>query len=287
MRLVRVFFASAFFLAAAAVWARDFPEPFPALDPLYAGTEESGLRLAPGEGYSEAAYVPHSISGSDDDTFEVRGLGSFTLLRYGAGFAVGVRFGSYILVGPIGEGESAPTVAEWWMNAAQYEYGATVAAGAGPAHVILEYSRTSQHPWRARFSEVTTDAVKAGVSVPRLRAGPFRADLRIEAGYVDLFDFWKSAVPKPRAEWVASPAALLSLPLIRGVSVFAKVQSDLIILRSGGSAADLWAESGLSFGSGSGAAQVFLDYYSSADTEELRDGPSRASLVGIGFRLSR
>lgn len=286
MSPIRAYFAAAVLLSGAAAWARDFPEPFPALDPLYAPASDDGLSFFPG-GSGEFSYVSHALRRSDEDSFDVRGLLAFTLFRAGDSFALGARWGSVVLVGPIGPGEAAPTVAEWWMNAAQYEYGLSAAFGApGPVNILIEYSRTSQHPWREGYSEATADAVKAGVSVPGARFEALRVDLRLVAGYVDLFDFWKSAVPRPRTAWVASPAAELSWRRARGPSPYAKAQADLILLRRGGASADLWAEFGAAVGPEAGGLRLFIDFFLSEDTEELRGKAAPAALAGFGIRLS-
>jgi len=282
----RVIFAAVAFLVGAAAWARDFPDSFAALDTLYAPAPDGGLSFFPG-GSGEFAYVSHALRRSDEDSFDVRGFLAFTLLRAGDSFALGARWGSVVLVGPIGPGETAPTVAEWWMNAAQYEYGLSAAVGGpGEAHFLAEYSRTSQHPWRDEYSEVTTDAVKAGVSVPGVRIGHLLADFRLVAGYVDLFDFWKSAVPRPRTAWVAAPAAELSWRRARGPSPYAKAQADLLLLRRGGASADLWAELGVAVGPEEGGLRLFIDLFLSEDTEELRGKAAPAALAGFGIRLS-
>lgn len=274
---------AAIVIASAAVYCRDFPEPFPALDPLY-GSAPAGAFIP--DGHAEFAYVSHTFAASSADTFDVRSLVSFPLVRVGDAFALGMRWGAYILVGPIGPGETAATVAEWWMNAAQYEYGLSAAFGFFRTHLILEYSRTSQHPWRSAYSQVTTDAIKSGIALPTIQSGRATVDVRFVGGYVDLFDFWKSSVPKPRTSWVLSPAARVSYRLRNALSLFGKFEADGLFLRSEGTDADFWGELGLEIGGARPRLELYLDGFFSNDTEELADGPSRAALLGYGMRLS-
>ncbi len=264
-------------------FGRDFPQAFEVTDPLYK-TQVGDSTLLP-RTYTEIAYNNHLLMSGKDDSFNVSGLASFTLLDLDSAFALNLYWGTYLLVGPVAADETPATVAEWWMNALQFEYGVVSAWNFAEAHVSLEYARTSQHPWRRAFSQVTTDALRLGVTLGGLRRGRFSSDFRITAGYIDLFDFWQSSVPKPRTEWVASSAVRTVYRLTPGFSLFGKLQLDALVLREGGFDADFWAELGIEAGRGSGRLQFYLDYYHSNDSEELEQGPNPASLFGLGFRL--
>lgn len=268
---------------SAYTFGRDFPQAFEVTDPLY-GTEAGDGTLLP-RTHAEITYNNHLFMSGKDDSFNVSGMASFTLLDLDSVFALNLYWGTYLLVGPIAADETPATVAEWWMNALQFEYGIVSAWNFSGTHLSLEYARTSQHPWRPAFSQVTTDALRVGVTRGGLRSGNFSFDFRITAGYIDLFDFWQSSVPKPRTQWVASPAIRTVYRLIPGLSLFGKLQLDALVLREGGHDADMWAEVGIEAGRGAGRLQFYLDYYHSNDSEGLEQGPSPATLFGLGFRL--
>lgn len=269
---------------AAVAFGRDFPQPFEVSDPLRDSSPSESSWMP--RGYAELAYSSHLLRAGPDDSFDVRALTSFTLVDVASAFALNLYWSGILLVGPLAEDDTAATVAEWWMNANQFEYGLVAGADLDFAHLSFEYSRTSQHPWRSGFSQVTTDALKASLALPGIESGAFVADLRCEVGYVDLFDFWKSSVPKPRTRWIASPALLLSRKRVAGVSPFLKLQLDTLLLRGGGADADFWAELGVRTGRGEARAEFFLDCCASNDTEEMVAGASPALLLGFGFRLA-
>jgi len=268
---------------SAHAFGRDFPQAFEVTDPLYKAQIGDSTLLP--RTYTEIAYNNHLFVPGKDDSFNVSGLGSFTLLDLDSVFALNLYWGTYLLVGPVAADETPATVAEWWMNALQFEYGVVSAWNFAGAHLSLEYARTSQHPWRRAYSQVTTDALRLGITLEGLRRGSFSSDFRLIAGYIDLFDFWQSSVSKPRTEWVASPAIRTAYRLTPGFSLFGKLQLDVLVLRKGGHDADVWAEMGIQAGRGAGRLQFYLDYYHSNDSEELEQGPSPAALLGLGFRV--
>ena len=118
-----------------------------------------------------------------------------------------------------------------------------------------------------------------------LFAGGFVVLPWITSGYVDLFDFWESSVPKPRTLWVISPGLWATFPLIEGLSLFSELNLDLLLLRGGGIDANLWVQTGLMIGRGASRFQLFLEYVHSGDTEESVNGPTPVDLLGWGFRL--
>jgi len=264
-------------------FGRDFPQAFEVMDPLY-GTEAGGNTLLP-RTYTEIAYNNHLFVPGKDDSFNMGGLGSFTLLDLDSVFALNLYWGTYLLVGPVAADETPATVAEWWMSALQFEYGIVSAWNCAEAHLSMEYARTSQHPWRRAYSQVTTDALRLGITMGGMKWRAISTDLRLAVGYIDLFDFWQSSVPKPRTAWAASPAVRTEYRLTPGFSLFGKLQLDALVLREGGHDADFWAELGLEAGRGTGRLQFYLDYYHSNDSEELEQASSPAALFGLGFRL--
>jgi len=277
-----IFLGIAFSVLGA--WGRDFPEPIFVLDPLLCVRGEGFSFLS--SGYGEVSHNNHIFLGTGDDTFDLNALGAYTLFSLGEHFGLNVYYGTFLYVGPLKEGDTPATIAPWWMNAVQFEYGLIAAFNLSGFHFLLEYSRASQHPIRGQFSEVTTDAIKVGVVTPVLRHHSLSSIYWIRTGSVDLFDFWKSTVPKPSALWVVSPACYSELGLFQGLSLFLDISLDAYFLRKGGMDADIWLESGLLLGTLPARLQLFLEYYHSGNTEEKAGVESPADLLGLGFRLS-
>ncbi len=270
-------------LVADSVLARDYPQALPAVDPLF-GVEQGDALLLP-RGYAEIAYNYHTFLWSNEDVFDLSALGSFTVLQLGGLFAVGLFYGSYLLVGPLATGDTAATVAPWWMNAVQFEYGLFLAVDIFGFHLLLGYGRTSQHPLRPAYSEVTTDTVLAGVAAPPIRFSQMELALWMRAGLIDLFDFWQSTVSKPRAVGVAAGAGSWQVSIWPWLRLFAGIDLSLIVLRAGGLDLDIWAETGVILGEETTRLKLYLEYFHSGDTEELRGRITPADLLGLGFRL--
>jgi hypothetical protein len=271
------------FFSAVCLWSRDFREPVETLDPLLSIHDESVFFLP--HGYGDVTYNDHTIIGSAHDSFDIRTLCSFTLAQVQSFFALNVYYGVYLLVGPLEEGENPATIMEWWMNAVQYEYGLICSFDIYDIHILFEYARTSQHPLRGGYSQVTTDVLKSGISFPPLSFGSFNLHGIFRTGYVDLFDFWESSVDKPRTIWVFTPT-IESLYFISDmVSCYIRFDTDIILLRKGGVDLDFWAEGGILMGRDTARLSLFIEYVHTQDTEELNNEVSPVDLLGFGFRL--
>lgn len=259
-----IFLLTSFFSAA-----RDFKEPPAVFDPLSYQREDAFLL---NYGYGDIKINIHSFKGSEYDNSDIRALCAFNLVSLESLFAINLYWSVYLLIGPVAPSETPATIAAFWMNAAQYEYGLTAAFNLAGMHILLEYSRTSQHPVAGRemyYSEVTTDVLKTGVVVPPIKWQEFSVQTYFRTGYVDLLDFWQSSVPKPRALWIFSPSVSAYYSINEFVSVFFQCEPDLLILRQGGTDIDLVTETGFEFGSGSTKLRLYLEYFHTGDTEEV------------------
>jgi hypothetical protein len=274
---------------------KDFPEPVLAADSLAAASRPG---LSPGMGAS-FEYGNYVAAHDDVDSFYFRLSASPVLLDVGEAFALGATFESVLMCGPIGPGETAVNAAAFWMNATQFEYGLYASSAlpglgrAGP-HLLAEYSRTSQHPMRPAYSEVSADILMLGLALPRLSLGPDRGAGSTEllsyvrAGYRDLFAFWQSALPKPRVSWVLKPAAELQVRLTGALFAVARAYPELFIDRyTGGPDANLFAEAGLAVERGADSSELLFTVYETRDSDLLRAGPHPTFEAGLALRLSQ
>jgi hypothetical protein len=283
-RLMIIFISVCILFPSVSLWARDFREPVDTLDPLHSIHDESELLLPHGCG--DVTYNDHMIIQSPQDSFDIRALCSFTLCQVHSVFALNIYYGVYLLVGPLEEGENPATIMEWWMNAAQYEYGLIGAFDLYDFHILFEYARTSQHPLRSGYSQVTTDVLKTGVAFPLLSSGMFNIHGIFRTGYVDLFDFWESSVDKPRTVWVFTPTIESHYGVTDFLSFYIRLDTDIILLRKGGTDIDFWAEGGILIGNADTKLLLFIEYFHSQDTEELRNETCPVDLLGLGFRFT-
>ncbi|RPJ04222.1 MAG: hypothetical protein EHM28_13830, partial [Spirochaetaceae bacterium] len=166
---------------------KDFQEPLEVIDPLYPDAKDSSGFLT--YGYCDISNTWYVVM-NDSSSYYNRVLGAFTLLDINNDFALNAYYSTYLLVGPVLPGETPATAAEFWMNAVQFEYGFTGAARVLGWDIIFEYSRTSQHPLKSEYSQVTTDVLKTGFVAPRLILDNIMAIFWFRTGFVDLFDFW-------------------------------------------------------------------------------------------------
>ena len=279
--------------AAAMLHAKDFPEPFLALDGLASsiGPAEGCLGIAPGMGAS-FEYGNYALSHDDVDSFYLAVDASPVILRLGDRLAIGGSFGSWLQCGPVPAGDMAANIAAFWMNSVQFEYAlrATVApfrGGAAGPRLLAEYGRTSQHPLMPRFSEVAADILCLGFSLPPLRAGrtEFLACARLCRH--DLFDFWQSTLPPPRVSWLLYPQLQVEYEASRGMACVARLYPRLFWDRyAGGPDAELFAEAGLSLGRDRERLELLLVLYATRDSEML-DGKAHPTLeAGFALRTS-
>lgn len=253
---------------------RDFHEPGRALDPFH------GF-------YAKVEYNNHLFSSSDHDSFDLNTLVAATLWDWKEVLAVKLYYGSYLLVGPVAAGDTAPSIAAWWMNAVQFEYGLIGGfnlrnMGLPALRVTLEYGRTSQHPFRAGYSEVATDILRGGVLFPQIEFNGFGLRSSLHAAYIDLFDMWQSVLPKPRTKFLINPCMELDLPLTSNLALYSETNIDFNILRNGSIDVNWRSLAGLK----SGGLLLYTGVYISPDSEEVKNTVTPVRLFGLGFRLS-
>ena len=312
--------AAALLLAATVpLAARDFPEPPELSDPWLAITAAAGasptdtrppLLLAPAA-YGDLAYHGYTFLDGPHDSFSVRTRVGGVPVAFGP-VALGLYWSSFLLVGPIEPTDDAASIAEWWMNAVQFEYG-LIAAVRLPRpfrSITLEYGRTSQHPLRSGYSEISSDVVSAGVWLETLRVGGLcddivarphgqtTIDLGLRASWIELYDFWESDLLKPRTRLrIAAPVEIVvDLIEIGGAKLQAVLAGEprLLFLRSDevepGTDLDplvqmeLDAELGLRV-RGRAKWEVAVELYSTHDTEQRRTEPSPLTTLGIVTRI--
>ncbi len=250
-----------------------------------------GVTFARG-GYAHIAYRANQFASTQLDQFQVEGYGSHAIIDVRS-FRTSMFYGTYMLNGPVGEDDTpGAEAAQWMMNAIQYEYGFVLSwdlPGAGARiSTLAEYSRRSYHPLRSGFSEPAADLIRIGMgfqsvafdSLPRMTL-----DAMVRLGWSELYEFWgASSIPAPRARYTLHAAIELRYSLRPSLSAFAVVMPDVILLRSGEMALDGAAQVGVRLGVGPGWIELYLDGFTTADTEQIAPETSPAQLVGYGLR---
>jgi hypothetical protein len=266
--------------------ANDFPEPLAIDDPLIEsfGTKFPEYPFATG-GYGELAWNYHCISPTAEDTWNLHTTVAFTPFRWKDDFAIAFYYGGWLLTAPFKPGDQTVNVLRFWMSAMEFDYGITMAAKAGPLHITFEYSRTSQHPLTPGWSEVSTDAVKLGVVFPHLRLGDFDGSFFLRGGYIDLFDFWQSKIPKPRLSGIITAGTESSYRLLAWLKLFLNASIDLNITRLSTVDVSGRAELGLRVGTGPPAFEIYLELSGTKDTEQILNQPTPSFLAGFGIRM--
>ncbi|GAB4224591.1 MAG: hypothetical protein Kow009_16250 [Spirochaetales bacterium] len=274
------------------LWARDFPEPLTAFDAL-AGVHPDSPALLPSS-YLRLRYDNFAFHSSVTDEFQIQAVGSFTLFQHKGRAALKLSYGTFLLVGPLAPGDEAASAAEWWMNSVQFQYGIYGAFNLGGAHLLLEYSRLSNHPLRAQrtpeetFENPASERIATGIVLPSIRTGPLRSNLYYRTGFVDLFDYWKAKnIPEPRTFWLHRFGMETFYTFHPFVGGFADVTVDLLALRDGGWDAPWTGTVGLEFPpSRDRRMRIFLTTVWNNDTEEIVEKPNPIRLLGLGFSLS-
>jgi hypothetical protein len=282
-RVVFTLLFSAFFLLP--VFSRDFKEPPVVYDPLAC---QEGEQVFLNYVYGDARGEFQCFHGSDYDNFDARALITFNLVSLESTFALNGFWDVYLLIGPVAPGEAPPTIAAFWMNAVQFQYGFTASFNLSGWHILLESSRTSQHPFAGRtaMAEIATDVLRTGFTAPPLTFGDLAFAFALRTGYIDLFDFWQSTMPKPRTFWIFSPSLSANYRLNGLLSLYGDLGPDFLILRKGGFDANLTLEAGVEIGYGKPRLRLFLEYYHTGDTEEIQGTASPVDLFGAGFQFS-
>jgi hypothetical protein len=303
-----------FAVCAPGITARDFPEPLPLMDPWLAVEQSGGLPaagarpvllLAPAA-YGDVAYHPYWFRDGEHDSFSVRGRAGGVPVALGP-IALGVYWNTVLLVGPVAAEDDPASIALWWMNAVQFEYGIVVGARlpAPLRSASLEYGRTSQHPLRPAYSEVSADIVRAAVWArtlcPRGPAGSRgRVTVGLSVGYLDLFEFWESDLLRPRTLLRGSVPLEAAMPLLQlpggTVNLYLAAEPRLLLLRASGVAAgtdleppvqlELDAELGVQL-QGRARTEIGVEVFSTSDTEQVRGTASPLTTVGVVFRVRR
>jgi hypothetical protein len=265
--------------------ATDFPEPLRVIDPLLTSQPDAAPVFMAG-GSSELGFNFHLLSSTPDDSWNLHSTAAFTLFCSGDTFAMAAYYGAWTLTAPIAPGAPSGNALRLWLSALEFEYGITAAVGIGPLQVIAEYARTSQHPLVSRFSQVSTDSVKLGLVLPRLQTGDFTQSWYLRGGVVDLFDFWRSILPKPRLMGMVTLGNELEWRFTPDLGLFATGSADWNIKRHGGTDLSGRCELGGRFGTGPARAELYLAISGTPDSEEIQGGVNPSTLAGIGFRFS-
>lgn len=271
--------------------ARDFPEPLPAFDALL-GIEPDSPVLLP-VSYLQLRYDNFTFHSSVTDDFQIQALGSFTLLQYKGLAALKLSYGTFLLVGPLAPGDVAASAAKWWMNSVQFQYGLYGAFNLYGAHILLEYSRLSNHPLRSQrtltesFENPASERIATGIVLPSFQTERLCIHFYYRTGFVDLFDYWKAKnIPKPRNLWLHRFGWDASLRIHPSLVGFADVTVDLLALRRGGWDVPWTGQVGFEFPSRNRRLRVFLTTVWNNDTEEIVEKPNPIRLLGLGFSLS-
>lgn len=256
--------------------------------------EPESSAILPG-GISDFGYHTYVFVDGPHDLFSLR---QRTAVAFVATSSLGLTgyYDTYLLIGPVTPGEDAFSIAEWNMNAVQFEYGVIAATRVGRSHVAFEYGRTSQHPLRGGYSEVSADIVELAVYCPERHVGRSAWAVGVRAAWLDLFDFWQSPLLAPRTamrfELAIEGAAAMGL---LGIDAVWRLWPRLIVTRAEGAwpyahiepraQAELDAEVGVRI-SGRSAVEVLLELYATADSEQLRGDPAPLTTFGIALRMA-
>lgn len=282
-------------------FARDWYEPLEVVNPLLLRSYEE-LVLVPG-GFAETIYTNQAFSDGTYDSFQINTRTGHTIVG-SPRFALSATYGAFLMNGPVSEGGTPGSRLQWLMNAVQFEYGFHFAWDIGPLYLLWEYSRTSQHPIRDEFSEVSSDLVKVGVAAPRLDLGPVRLYGFLRLGYSEIFDFWESKLEEPRTMWLAQPSIRIFWPGVEALHIarlglFLEADAELAIARSA-----RFHDRGELVGNGAiksgvrihgiregspeltqGSLDLYLDYYGSDNSEIRDDRKTPVQLFGYAIRF--
>lgn len=287
-------------LAAAAALAlllsprlancKDFPETVAAADPLSAAARP-GLPSGMGGAFE---YGDYAFAHDEVDSFYFRLSASPVIADFGDDFALGAIFESVLMCGPVLPGTAAANVADFWMNAVQFQYGLYASLALpfdGKPHLLAEYSRTSQHPLGSpdfTFSQVSADLLVLGIAPPEFSLGPVSLRSYARAGYSSLFAFWQSALPQPRISWLLKLGAEADLPLGGSCSLVARAYPEFFIDRFTGLLDANWfAEAGAAFERGQDSTEILLTLYDTRNSDLLAPPAANPTFeAGVAIRFS-
>jgi hypothetical protein len=214
------------------------------------------------------------------------------IFRLGEAFALGADFESILMCGPVPSGDTPATIAPFWMNAMQFQYGLYAAFALptpGRPALLAEYSRTSQHPiaGRGQYSQVTSDILSLGIAPPELGLGPVALRSSLRGGYSSLFAFWHSSIGQPRVSWFLRIAAEASLPLGGAIDMVARAYPEVFIDRyTKALDATYFAEAGIAFIKGMNSTECLFTLYQTRDSELLTSQAHPTFEAGFAIRFS-
>lgn len=276
-------------LLGGPAFARDFPVPFAMGNPFSLADERG---LLPG-GHADVGYHHYTFLKGPHDLFSIRQRTAVSLLDTGR-LAAGFSYQNHLLVGPVKPGEDPFSIAEWNMNAIQFDYGAVVGVRLPPV-LTFEYGRTSQHPLRGGYSEVSTDFIQLSVYAEPLTwpRGALLTGLRF--AHVDLYDFWDSPLRRPRTRYrVEVPLEGRWEPASQGLLIVARAWPRILFMRAEGAweyakidppvQTEIDAEVGIRFERRS-AIELVLEFYSTADSEQVRGETAPLTTLGVTARI--
>ena len=282
--------ALALFFSSPPLQCKDFPEAVVAVDPLAAATRP-GLPSGMGGAFE---YADYAFAHDDVDSFYFRLSASPVLCDFGDSFAMGGIFESILMCGPVKPGTEAANIADFWMNAVQFQYGLYASFAlplAGRPHLLAEYSRTSQHPLGSpdyTFSQVSADLLVIGIAPPKFGLGPVAVRSYVRGGYSSLFAFWQSSLPQPRISWLLKPAAEAELPLRGACALVVRAYPEIFIDRNTNLPdADCFAEAGIILAKGGDSAECLITLYDTRNSELLAPPAVHPTFeAGIAIRFS-
>lgn len=276
-------------LKAGSVSARDYAEPLGLINPLHglqaadgAKETESGFRVGSGF-YGQIWYEHAGYSSGGEDAFTLGTQGASRVLSWKDRLAVQVHLSSILVVGPVHTDEQAASIAEWWMNAVQYQYGLHAAVRSPFADIITGYRRTSLHPLRKGYSEIARDQIFIGLA----EIGPVRSIPGLEAAllirYSDLWDFWGSSLGKPR-NWLTMELLFgFQHDLSKQSRLFIELQPRLHKNRTEpGYDIEPAGRVGMRLGTDQSGIELYLHGYHSIDTEQHAGRIYRTTVIGLG-----
>jgi hypothetical protein len=229
----------------------------------------------------EFSLHQHVLSGSPHDDFNIQSIGAIPVYHHPEGFTLGFFYGTFLVTGPVAADEDAASVAEWWMNGMQFEYGVVAELG----RATMEYSRRSHHAIRPGYREAAADILRIGYGWD-LSASSIRVFPHIRAGYIDLYEFWDSGIPRPRQEFTLAPTVFLRAPVSSYLEVVSRVETTMIALRGGGFDYDLYLEAGLGMVRTGGECVAGLSMFRTGDTEFVGGEKNPVILTGLFFRCA-
>jgi hypothetical protein len=290
LKRITLFTAYLILLSGAPAYCKYFPEPLSVEDPLLAAAD-TGF---PAGMSASLEYGDYAFDTNYIDDFYFRLGASPVIIANGDSFAIGVNFESILLCSIVPPEQNSASIAHFWMNAVQFQYGLNAAfaiplSGTWRPDFLIEYSRASEHPFPSRdYSPAATDILQLGLAFPAMRSDCFSATLGLDCGYHQLFDWiWQSGLPQPRISWILEPTIEAKYRLKAGLEAVGRVYPQFFIDRFSDSiAADIFAEAGIDVVKGGGRTEFLFTFYESQNSEILADEATPGLRAGFSIRFS-